>query len=216
MEVNGKTVEMKFGEHSLEQLTELHNEMCLTAKDFGLTAEPVPSFENVQVAVAACERLHTQIKKARERAAAPPKKERRKAAAKAKKTAEKSTAGAVQAIAKASGAVVAGYTEPTKEKSVAKKAKKAKSAVKKVAAKKANGGKPRAGKYPLDAKVTWIAKENPGRKGSIFFDRMEKVRKATTGGKLVEAILKGGIPSGEIRVAADKELVRVTGGTARA
>lgn len=218
MEVNGTPIEMKFGEMSLDDLVALHNEMCLTAKDFGLTAESVPSFENVTVAVAACERLHGQIEKARERAAAPPKKERARAKSRAKKaaktTAEKSTS-AVEAIAKASGAVVAGYTEPAKEKTVAKKAKKAKS-VKKAAAKKANGGAPRAGKYPLDAKVTWVAKENPARKGSIFFDRMEKVRKATTGGKLVEAILKGGIPSGDIRLAADKEAVKVTGGTARA
>lgn len=206
--VNGTPVEIKFGEHSLEQLVELHNEMCLTAKDFGLAAEPVPSFENVQVAVAACERLHGQILKARERAEAPPKKERAKAKSKAKKEAAKKAADPY--------AIVAGFTEPkAKEKVVAKKAKKAKSASKKVA-KKANGGKPRAGKFPLDAKVTWVAKENPGRKGSIFFDRMEKVRKATTGGKLVEAILKGGVPSGDIRLAADKEAVKVTGGTARA
>lgn len=206
-EANGAAVTINFGECSLEQLVENHNDMCLTAVDFGLTAEPVTSFNNVQEGIAACERLHGQILKARERAEAPPKKERTKAKSKAKKAAEK---------AADPYAIVAGFTEPkAKEKVVAKKAKKAKSASKKVA-KKANGGKPRAGKFPLDAKVTWVAKENPGRKGSIFFDRMEKVRKATTGGKLVEAILKGGIPSGDIRLAADKEAVKVTGGTARA
>ena len=193
--VNGAVVELNLGEKTVEELVALHNEMCLTAVDFGLAAETVTSFSTLQEGVAACQRLHEAIHKAKVRAAAPPKKERRKAANKekaaAKKADKKSTADATVAeLARSSGAVVAGYTDPkiTKEKTVKKAAKKTKSAKKaKTAAKKATNGASRS-RLPGSTTITWIADGNPARKGSIFFDRVEKVRKAKT----VEGLIKAG------------------------
>ena len=188
VEANGAAVTINFGELSLEDLVSHHNEMCLTAIDLGLSGITVETFASVQEGVAACERLHGAILKARERAAAPPKKQRASAKAKAKKA-------AVEKIAADAGAVVAGYTEPTKEKAV-KKAKKAgtkkvakKAATKKVAAKKANGGGTRK-RLSDDTTITWLADGNPARKDSIFYDRVEKVRKAKTVGAIKKA---GGI-----------------------
>jgi hypothetical protein len=196
-EVNGSAVELNLGAMSLEQLVEQHNEMVATAVDFGLSAEVVAAFGSVAEGIAACERLHTSIERARERAAAPPKKERARAKSRAKKASE----NAVEDAAKQAGAVVAGYTEPkAKEKTVAKKtktAKKAKSAAKRVA-KKANGERKSGPRLSGDTKITWLAEGNPARKGSIFYDRVEKVRKAKTIDGLVKA---GGIRADAAEVA---------------
>lgn len=181
-QVNGTPVDILFGGMSLERLVEVHNEMILTAVDFGLAGNPVTEFKSVTEGIAACERLHASIQKARERAAAPPKKERARAKSKAKQA-------AVAKIAADAGAVVAGYTEPSKEKVVKKAAKKTKSAKKAVAKKaKTNGaGKPR---LPDETTITWLADGNPARAGTIFYDRVEKVRKAKTAGAITKA---GGI-----------------------
>jgi hypothetical protein len=187
VQANGAAVTINFGECTLEQLVANHNDMCLTAADFGLSANTVESFASVEEGIAACERLHGSIVKARERAAAPPKKQRASAKAKAKKA-------AVEKIAADAGAVVAGYTEPSKEK-VVKKAKSAKKSAKKVAAKKvtakkaSNGGGTRK-RLSDDTTITWLAEGNPARKDSIFYDRVEKVRKAKTVGAIKKA---GGI-----------------------
>jgi hypothetical protein len=187
VEANGAAVTIKFGELSLEDLVAHHNEMCLTAIDLGLSGVTVETFASVQEGVAACERLHGAILKARERAAAPPKKQRASVKAKAKRAATETEK--VKSAAASTPGIVAGYTEPTKEKTVAKKAKKAagKKTAKKVAAKKSSGNGTRT-RLSGDTKITWLAEGNPARKGSIFYDRVEKVRKAKT----VEGITKAG------------------------
>lgn len=205
-ELNGAPVEINFGECSLEQLVESHNDMCVAAHDFGLTAEPVATFGSVQEGIAACERLHGQILKARERAAAPSKRERRRAAAEAKKATVKET------VTTSPDAVVAGYTEPTrpktktKEKTVAKKTKKTKSAKK---AKAPNGARKSSARLPGDTKIVWLADGNPAREGTIFYDRVEKIRKAKT----VDAALKVGGTGADARECVKRKWAKFEGGT---
>ena len=208
VDANGAAVKINFREMALDKLVETHNEMAITAHDFGLTAEPVTSFASVDEGVAACERLHTQIGKARERAAAPPKKERAKAKSAAKKAAAKAAAPSAASTA---GEVVAGYTEPkTKEKDTMKKTKKAAKKIAKKAAKKSTSAT--RTRLPADAKITWVADGNPARKGSIFFDRVEKVRKAH--GKTVETAIKDGATGADIKYLVEvKNWAKVTGGT---
>lgn len=196
--VNGATVDIKFNEKTVDQLVEIHNEMALTAHDFGLVAEPVANFGSASEGIAACERLHGQILAARERAAAPEKKR----AIKSKKAKVKKA----EVEAKTESVVAA---EPTtqKETTVAKKTKKAKGVRK--AAKAGNGARKYSAKYPLDAKITWTAEGNPARKDTIFYDRVEKIRKAKT----IESALKSGGTQADARECAKREWCKIAGGT---
>ena len=58
-----------------------------------------------------------------------------------------------------------------------KKAKKVKSA-KKAVAKKAKTNGASKSRLSDDTTITWLAEGNPAREGSIFYDRVEKIRKA--------------------------------------
>lgn len=213
VQANGAQI-VNWNELTLDKIVEAHNEMCLTAHDFGLTAEPVPSFNSVDEGVAACERLHVQIEKARERAANP-KKERAKAKARAKRAAAK-----VEVVDVASSVATTTDIKP-KEKVMkkAKSAKKVKSAkkakpAKKVAAKKANGGAKRVshGKVPGDAVIKWTADGVPSRKGTIWFDRATKVMKAD--GKTVDKAVELGATKADIRYIAEvKGWLKLQGGT---
>ena len=99
----------------------------------------------------------------------------------------------------------------SKENTMSKNAKKnsakktAKKAVKKTTAKKAKGA-PRS-KFDPAAKITWIAKENPMRKGSGRFERVEGVRKAS--GKTVETYLKTGA-GGTLSYCVKNKLAKVS------
>lgn len=53
------------GAKTIEELTAKHNEMVLTAVDFGLAHRTVKTFIDVKTGVLACERLHAHIEKAR-------------------------------------------------------------------------------------------------------------------------------------------------------
>ena len=87
---------------------------------------------------------------------------------------------------------------------VKKATAKKKATPKKAAAKKSST--PRT-KFPPEAKITWVAKENPAREGSARYDRYEKLRKAS--GKTVDTAIKSGVPSATIANAQAAKVITV-------
>lgn len=208
---------MNFKEMSLENLQIAHSEMCATAGDLKLKLKPVwtVDFDTVEGGVLACENIHAAIQLHQKKVAEGEGKEdtamkegtkkvpsvqdkmATQKAARLARDAAGGSAPAVKAPTKKAGAATTG------EKVVAKKAKKAKKA-KAAPAKKAGAART---KFPDDAKVTWVAKENPAREGSARFDRYEKLRKGS--GKTVKALLASGVPSATIANAQSSKTVTV-------
>lgn len=124
-----------------------------------------------------------------------------------KKMSEDTATAAVSAEPKAKKAKKA--AAPKKTAKTAKKAKKAKT--KKTAKKAAKTAKKSAGgarsKFNPDHVITWTGEDNPRRKGSAAYDRLEKVRKST--GKKVAAFKTGGGREATLNYAVKHKLARV-------
>lgn len=208
---------MNFKEMSLENLQIAHSEMCATAGDLKLKLKPVwtVDFDTVEGGVLACENIHAAIQLHQKKVAEGEGKEdttagkeagKKPASVQDKMATQKAARLARDAANAAKPATPKKGVADTGEKVVAKKAKKAAKKAAKPAAKKAAGSATRT-KFPEDAKVTWVAKENPAREGSARFDRYEKLRKGS--GKTVKALLASGVPSATIANAQSSKTVTV-------
>lgn len=213
-------IKMKFANVPLTDLQIAHSEMCATAVDIGLK---IPKDLSVEITtevqgVPICEELHALIEKFRsEKALAPGEGKAQGDAPKSRdvksglETDKKIAAQKAARLKKAEGNGAPaepskkGSVKETGEEPVSKKtAAKKKATPKKAAAKKSST--PRT-KFPPEAKITWVAKENPAREGSARYDRYEKLRKAS--GKTVDTAIKSGVPSATIANAQAAKVITV-------
>jgi hypothetical protein len=189
-----------FGPMTGPQLVEAYNAMVLTATDLGFSAKfcrPVARFPSAETGRRRCEGLWMLVADAATDAAAPRDEDRPAVAPTVAETAETSAAvteasetqdnGDAQVVSPepdappaASGAE-AGEDPVSEDNDMAKKRKRRTPPA-------ANGKAGRVGKFPLEARIRLLTKENPKRQGTLA---AKKFAKYTSGMTVGEAIAAG-------------------------
>ncbi len=184
---------------TLEELQEIHSEMCATAADLGMNVpeDLTVDFDTAELGATVVSSLDALIRKfqagtdggdlADEEEQVhtdTPKKTAVKKIVKKTKTTEAAPAEAKKTEEK----TVTTAAKKVKKAAVKKTATKAaKAAPAKKAAAKANGAAPKRTSFDESAKITWGGKPNPAREETGRHERIEAVRKAS--GKTVKTFL---------------------------